>query len=254
MDDLKFRKVCESKGAIEEILRTVLDDDSLQVLECFKQKSVDEPIFHGVILDCKCRLFTDEIVDIEVQVALDDNPMYRMRYNGSILTVENSPKKKEFRYEEIPKIILIMFCEFDYFGLSKPIYEISRVVKGTNVEAPNGIRELYINLKANIEESKLSKLFKIMTTTGEVDTKEFPILSKKKEEVNDLYLGGDGNMSGLTREIFMDGKAEGIAEGKVEGIKETYAKIYKEGLINASDAARMLNISVDDFLKLVKEN
>ena len=33
MDDLKFRKVCESKEAIEEILRAILNDDKLVVLE-----------------------------------------------------------------------------------------------------------------------------------------------------------------------------------------------------------------------------
>ena len=86
MDDMKFRKVCESKEAIEEILRVILKDNKLKVIEVIKQSSEDEPVFHGVILDCKCKLKTKEIVNIEVQVALDDNPIYRMRYNGSILT------------------------------------------------------------------------------------------------------------------------------------------------------------------------
>ncbi len=252
MDDLKFRKICESKEAIEEILRTILDDKELKVLESIQQKSIDEPIFHGVILDCRCKISTNEIVDIEVQVALDDNPLYRMRYNGSILTVENSPKSKEFKYEEIPKLILIMLCEFDYFRMGKPIYEIDRVVRGTSVTASNGIREIYVNLNADVREKRLKSLFRIMTTVDDVDNDEFPKLSKKKVEVNDLYLGGEDNMSGLTKEIFLDGKAEGKAEGIEQGTIATYVKLYKEKLIKSSDAARMLNISVDEFLKLVK--
>lgn len=248
MDDLKFRKVCESKEVIEEILRVILDDDRLVVLESTRQESVDEPIFHGVVLDCKCKLSAGEIVNIEVQVALDDNPLYRMRYNGSILTVENSPKSKVFKYENIPRIILIMFCEFDYFKLGNAIYEIDRVVKGTDIIAPNGIRELYVNLKADVKDQKLKSLFKIMTTVDDIDKKTFPKLSQKKEEVNDLYLGGKNNMSGLTKEIFLDG----MAEGKAEGIISAYVDMYKEKLIKASDAARMLNITVDEFLKLSK--
>lgn len=59
-------------------------------------------------------------------------------------------------------------------------------------------------------------------------------------------------MSGLTKEIFLDGKAEGKAEGIEQGTIATYVKLYKEKLIKSSDAARMLNISVDEFLKLVK--
>ena len=165
MDDHKFRKVCESKEAIEEILR--------------------------VILDCKCKLKTNEIVNIEVQVALDDNPIYRMRYNGSILTVENSPKSRQFKYSKIPKLILIMFCEFDLFKKGEPIYEIIRYVKGTKIIADDGIREIYINLKAKSNDKKLKSLFKIMTTVEDIDDKTFPKLSKKKEEINSLYIGGD---------------------------------------------------------------
>lgn len=65
-------------------------------------------------------------------------------------------------------------------------------------------------------------------------------------------------MSGLTKEIFLDGKAEGKAEGIEQGIEQgtiaTYVKLYKEKLIKSSDAARMLNISVDEFLKLASLN
>ena len=62
-------------------------------------------------------------------------------------------------------------------------------------------------------------------------------------------------------EIFEEGKAEGMQQGREEGIMqkgreegeiEAFIKIYKGGMINAKDAARMLNISVEKFLKLVK--
>lgn len=254
MDDMKFRKVCESKEAIEEILRVILKDNKLKVVEIIKQSSEDEPVFHGVILDCKCKLKTKEIVNIEVQVALDDNPVYRMRYNGSILTVENSPKNKYFKYKEIPKLILIMFCEFDLFKKNKPIYEIVRYVKGTKVIAEDGIKEVYINLKAKVTDKKLKSLFKIMTTVNDVDNTTFPILSKRKEEINKLYIGGENNMSGLSLEMYKDGLKEGRAEGMQQGIEqgelEAFIKIYKKGMIKADDAARMLDMTVEQFLKL----
>ena len=260
MDDMKFRKVCESKEAIEEILRVILKDNKLKVIEVIKQSSEDEPIFHGVILDCKCKLQTKEIVNIEVQVALDDNPIYRMRYNASILTVENSPKSKYFKYKEIPKLILIMFCEFDIFKNNKPIYEIVRIVKGTKVVAEDGVREVYINLKAKVADKRLKSLFNIMTTIDEVDNKVFPILSKRKEEINKLYIGGENNMSGISLEMYKDGLKEGRVEGIQQGMRqgmqkgeiEAFIKIYKKGLIKAIEASKMLNITEKDFLELVK--
>ena len=252
MDDLKFRKVCESKEAIEEILRVILKDNKLKVIEIIKQSSEDEPVFHGVILDCKCRLKTKEIVDIEVQVALDDNPVYRMRYNGSILTVENSPKSKYFKYKEIPKLILIMFCEFDLFKKNKPIYEIIRYVKGTKVVAEDGIKEVYINLKAKVTDKKLKSLFKIMTTVNEVDSVTFPILSKKKEEINKLYIGGENNMSGISLEMYKDGLKEGREEGREEGSIAIVLNMFKQKIIDLATAANVLKMSETDFLKLAK--
>lgn len=255
MDDLKFRKVCESKDAIEEILRAVLKDDKLKVVEVVKQSNESEPVFHGVILDCKCRLKTKEIVNIEVQVALDDNPVYRMRYNGSMLTIENSPKSKHFKYKQIPKLILIMFCEFDLFKKGKPIYEIVRYVKDTKVIADDGIREIYVNLKAKATNKKLKSLFKIMTTVSDIDDKTFPKLSKRKEEINDLYIGGDKNMAGLDLMMYKDGLKEGRAEGREEGIQQGSISIvlnmFKQKLIDIHTATKALNMSESEFLKLV---
>lgn len=42
MEDMKFRKVCESKAAIQEILRTVLKDEKLVVLKTLKQAVEEE--------------------------------------------------------------------------------------------------------------------------------------------------------------------------------------------------------------------
>ena len=259
MDDHKFRKVCESKEAIEEILRVILKDNKLKVVEVVKQSSEGEPIFHGVILDCKCKLKTNEIVNIEVQVALDDNPIYRMRYNGSILTVENSPKSRQFKYSKIPKLILIMFCEFDLFKKGEPIYEIIRYVKGTKIVADDGIREIYVNLKSKSNDKKLKSLFKIMTTVNDIDDKTFPKLSKKKEEINSLYIGGDKNMAGLDLIMYKDGLREGVKEGKKEGIQQgiqqgsisTVLNMFNQKLINVDIAAKALNMTQNEFLKLV---
>lgn len=247
MDDHKFRKIAESKGAVEEILRAVLKDKELKVIKTIIQSAEGSPVFHGVVLDCKCRLKTKEIVDIEVQNTSDDDPIYRMRYNGSILTVENAPKKKKFLYKNMTKLILIMFCDFDLFKKGKPIYEIVRNVKDTITVADNGVREIYVNLKAKVTDKKLKSLFKIMTTVDNVDEKEFPKLSLTKERVNNLYVGGEENMAGLDLMMYNDGvkagKKAGIVEGKAGAIKD----LYKKGLLTVENAAEEVNMSVEEF-------
>ena len=243
MDDMKFRMICESKGAIEEILRVILNDNKLVVIESIKQKTEDIPVFHGVILDCRCRLKSGEIVNIEVQLALDDDPLKRMRYNEAMLTIENSPKSKRFKYKNIPNVILIMFCQFDLFKKGKAIYEIDRVVRGTKVISDNGVREIYVNTTAKTKDKKLKSLFSIMSTVNEVDDKAFPKLSKKKVEVNDLYIGGDKNMAGLDLMMYKDGIKDGREEGKIKELVE----LVKENLLNIVVAAKRLGITEEEF-------
>lgn len=256
IEDIKFREIAKSKGAIEEILRAILDDQNLKVIRCVEQKSLTKSIFHGVILDSECILSTNEIVNVEMQVEESDNPVYRMRYNQSALTIEYSPKSKCFDYNKLPTIISIMICDFDLFSKNEAIYEVERKVKGCGDIADNGIRELYVNLRSNPQVEKLKYLFKLLIDYDYMDTDNFPELSKVKREVNGKAEGGI-SMSGLTKEIFLDGKAEGILQGKAEGKAEGYQELlmdqYTHNMVSKEYAANKLNISVEDFLKLLKK-
>ena len=80
----------------------------------------------------------------------------------------------------------------------------------------------------------------------------FPILSKRKEEINKLYIGGENNMSGLSLEMYKDGLKEGRAEGRAEGGISVVLNMFKQKLIDLATAASALNMSEKDFLKLVK--
>ena len=130
------------------------------MIEAIKQKEEDIPVFHGVRLDCRCRLKSRKLVNIEVQLSLADDPERRLRFNEAMLTIENSPKSKRFKYKDIPDVILIMFCDFDLFKKGKAIYEIDRVVRGTKVVADNGVREIYVNTTAKTKDKRLKSLFK----------------------------------------------------------------------------------------------
>lgn len=80
-------------------------------------------------------------------------------------------------------------------------------------------------------------------------------------------------MSGLTREIYLDGraagieagkiegkaegiemgKAEGIKVGKAEGILKAYIDMVKDKFITIAEAAKRVGISEDEFEALVKK-
>ena len=138
-----------------------------------------------------------------------------------------------------------MICEFDLFNLNKPIYEIVRYVKGTSIVADDGIRELYINLKAKSDDKKLSSLFKIMTTVNDIDNKEFPELSKRKEDINNLYIGGERNMNGVLQYVYEGGIKDGIKQGLEQGLEQGKIDIlvsqFNNKKISAQEAADRYN-------------
>lgn len=86
IDDLMFRKMAEDKEFCEEILRVILEDHKLTVLESAPQWTGTNLQGRSVILDAKCIKGDGTQIDIEVQKADDDNHQRRVRYNGAILT------------------------------------------------------------------------------------------------------------------------------------------------------------------------
>ena len=170
-------------------------------------------------------------------------------------------------YESVDKKLIDKYNRL--FKKGKPIYEIIRNVKDTSIISDNGIREVYVNLKAKASDKKLQSLFNIMMTVDDVDEKSFPVLSKKKEEINDLYIGGDQNMAGLDLVMYKDGlrigKKEGRLEGREEGIQQSEQQAkknlisllvrgYKSDMVDIGFAAKELGITEKEFIKLVNDS
>ncbi len=84
IDDLMFRKMAEDVGFCEEILRVILEDNELKVLETIPQWTGTNLQGRSVILDAKCVKSDGRQVNIEVQKEDDDDHQRRVRYNGAI--------------------------------------------------------------------------------------------------------------------------------------------------------------------------
>ena len=99
-----------------------------------------------------------------------------------------------------------------------------------------------------------------MTEYEYLDEKTFPNLTEKKKELSGK-LKGENKMTGISREIYMDGKAEGILEGKtegkaegvLEGWRDALVELYKQNMISKEYAANKLKMTIDEFLELAKK-
>ena len=238
IDDLMFCKMAEHKEFCEEILRVILEDDKLTVLEAIPQWQGKNLSGRSVVLDAKCVTGDGRQINIEVQKADDDNHLKRARYNAAILTTNIS--KTGTKFEFIPDVCIVFISKFDIFEGGLPLYHIDKVVRETGQVIEDGLTEIFINT-VNYDGSKPSRLMKLFTENDAYSNDEFPVTSELKSRLKSSE-GGSRAMNEILEKLISDekresekrGREEGIMLGKEEGMmlgKEEGAKMIAKTMI-----------------------
>ena len=176
IDDAMFTKVAEDKAFCEELLRTILMDKELVVLENIPQAKIQNLQGRSVILDAKCTLGNGKIAEVEVQSADNDDHQRRVRYNSSVLTANITDPGKHFK--DVPDVIVIYISKFDIFNQNRTIYHVNRLIAETNTVIENGLQEIYVNTVID-DESDIAALMKMLAEDSFYDER-FPATSKQK--------------------------------------------------------------------------
>jgi len=238
IDDLMFCKMAEHKDFCEEILRVILEDDRLTVLEAIPQWQGKNLTGRSVVLDAKCVTGDGRQINIEVQKADDDNHLKRARYNAAILTTNIS--KTGTKFEFIPDVCIVFISKFDIFEGGLPLYHIDKVVRETGQVIEDGLTEIFVNT-VNYDGSKPSRLMKLFTENDAYSNDEFPVTSELKSRLKSSE-GGSRAMNEILEKLISDekresekrGREEGIMLGKEEGMmlgKEEGAKMIAKTMI-----------------------
>jgi hypothetical protein len=185
IDDLMFRKMAEDKEFCQEILRVILSDDELIVLESIPQWFGTNLQGRSVILDAKCVKGNGSQVDIEVQKANDDDHQRRVRYNGAILTTNVSDPG--IKFENVPDVTVVFISKFDIFDGNLPLYHVDRVVRETGKTVDNGFEEVYVNTKVK-DGSEVSELMEVFVDDTAYNNK-FPKTSAGKRRYKETESG-----------------------------------------------------------------
>ncbi|MCX4325073.1 MAG: PD-(D/E)XK nuclease family transposase [Lachnospiraceae bacterium] len=179
IDDLMFRTMAEDKDFCEEILRVILSDPVLTVLESTPQYAGTNPQGRSVILDAKCVLGDGRKIDIEVQKANDTDHQRRVRYNGAILTTNLTDPGVKF--ENVPDVCVVFISRFDIFNGNRCLYHVDRVIRETGKVVDNGFEEVYVNTKVK-DGSEVSELMEVFVDDAAYSSK-FPVTSGSKRGI-----------------------------------------------------------------------
>ena len=238
IDDLMFCKMAEHKEFCEEILRVILEDDGLTVIEAIPQWQGKNLTGRSVVLDAKCVTGDGRQINIEVQKADDDNHLKRARYNAAVLTTNISEAGKKFEF--IPDVCIVFISKFDIFDGGLPLYHIDKVVRETGQVIEDGLTEIFVNT-VNYDGSKPARLMKLFTENDAYSNDEFPITSELKSILKSSE-GGSRAMNEILEKLISDekresekrgekrGREEGIMLGKEEGAKIIAKTMIEEGL------------------------
>ena len=163
MDDVFFQKMMEDKEVCEELLRIILEDSGVQVIECIPQASLKNLIGKSVILDVLCRARDGSYYNVEVQKSDDDDHQKRVRYNTALVSMYTMQAGKD--YKELPEVKAVFISKFDIFHGNHAMYHVDRVVRETGQKVENGQSEIYVNAKVK-DRTSVSELMEYFTDSN----------------------------------------------------------------------------------------
>ncbi|MFR6291609.1 MAG: Rpn family recombination-promoting nuclease/putative transposase [Peptococcaceae bacterium] len=263
IDDIMFRKLCENIAFVEEILRVILEDDKITVVEVIPQNSLQNLRGRSVILDAYCKLGNGSYCNVEVQRSDSDDHFRRVRYHAACITANVVDPGEQF--EQVDDLVVVYISEFDPFDEGRTVYHVRNMVEETGRAVLDGLREIYVNTKYN-DGSEIAELMQCLLEPV-VTNPKFPALAQELQAEKG-NVKGDESMCKLVEEYaqkrakeygeqqkaegLIEGRKEGIKEGKTAGTLETLVSLVKEKSLDPVAAARKANMSESEFMKLVQ--
>ncbi len=243
IDDVFFEVLADDAAFCQEILRVILEDDKLTILEVKMQKDVRNLVGRSVRLDALCTLGNGTLCNVEVQRSNNDNHFKRIRYNASCITASETEPGTLF--ENVPSIIVVYISEFDILKGQRAAYHIDSVVRETGKILDDGMKTICVNTKAK-DGSKIAELMQLFTQT-EINEPKFPIFTKRMNEIKHSERG-QRKMCEIMEEY-----AEEYAEERVEETKKEMVQEMLSQDIPVNVVARCAKMDVERILEIQQD-
>ena len=240
IDDTFFEVLVKDTQVCEEILKTVLNDENVKVLEVIPQKNLRNLQGRSIRVDALCRLSDQSICNIEVQRSVQEDHLRRSRYHEACITANVTQPGTLFK--DVPNVRIVYLSEKDIFKQGKCVYCRDNKLQEIELVADNGVQEIYVNAEVD-DGSDISELMKCFLQT-EVNHPKFPKLSKR---VQYLKYDEEGvkRMCEIDEKIREEGRCEGRKEGRKTGRRQGRQEERRNAII------RMLKkLSVDEIVEI----
>lgn len=252
IDDALFRLMASRVEVCQEILRTLLDDDELEVVEVTPQNEMVS-LFRGVVLDALCRLSDGEYCNIEMQKDDRENDIKRVRLHASIVTANKTPKGTDFRL--VPNVKILYITTYDALENGQTMTYVSRCQKVKDKYLPLNDGEDIIFANTEIDDStKHSRLLKLFLKADCFYDEMFPALSEAMQYYKGTERGQEA-VSEVTKKWKQEGYEAGLSAGIKEGIEQgiEQERVHTEEQRKRADAEKARADAAEAELERLKK-
>ena len=197
IDNAFFPVLGQDPGVMEEILRVILNDDTLTVEKVIAEYTLPNLSGRGVRLDSFCETGDGHRINVEVQKADDDDHIRRCRYNAAGMTWKEA--EKGTRFKDLPDVCVVYITEHDFLHGGRTVYHVDKILRENGSIIDDGSSVIYVNTAVNDGSaiSDLMRCFMLMT----VNDPRFPRLSEKVHQYKNTEKGAAEMCEELERYI-----------------------------------------------------
>lgn len=166
LDDDFMTKVFEDISCAELLLRIILNDEGIRVLEAHSQRGIKNLQGRSVKLDILAVDSHNRVFNVEVQRSDRGAGAKRARYNSAL--IDANVTEPVDQYEDLNETFVIFITENDVMKAGLPIYHIDWVVRETGKLFEDEEHIIYVNSQIK-DETKLGRLMHDFSCTDAKD-------------------------------------------------------------------------------------
>ena len=197
IDNAFFPVLGQDPGVMEEILRVILNDDTLTVEKVIAEYTLPNLSGRGVRLDSFCETGDGHRINVEVQKADDDDHIRRCRYNAAGMTWKEA--EKGTRFKDLPDVCVVYITEHDFLHGGRTVYHVDKILRENGSIIDDGSSVIYVNTAVN-DGSVISDLMRCFMQKT-VNDPRFPRLSERVHQYKNTEKGAAEMCEELERYI-----------------------------------------------------
>lgn len=244
LDDDFMTKVFEDISCAELLLRIILNDEGIRVLEAHSQRGIKNLQGRSVKLDILAVDSHNRVFNVEVQRSDRGAGAKRARYNSAL--IDANVTEPGDQYEDLNETFVIFITENDVMKAGLPIYHIDRVVRETGKLFEDEEHIIYVNPQIK-DETKLGRLMHDFSCTDAKDMYNKVLADRVR-----YFKEDERGVEIMCREMeIMRNQAheEGIEKGRImQLIKQVCVKMQK-----FSSAEEVANDLVEQDVPLIQK-